>query len=219
MCVCFGYNPLIFFSHFFCFVNLVFFSVWNAIKVYRQWVPCGNSSYSFALIVLKHCRCFQHGMNLSCACGFGIILWLFFSLFLLCELSLFFTWNAIKVYRQWVPCLTVFLQLFWNFTDVFGMEWRCTCGLGITLFFPHFFCLKSEGYTGFALSFRHSVIPSFRHSFITFQMKLEYLGCQLASLDQIWYGASLSWGTGCIRFGDTLDQNSDFHGNRKRPLT
>ena len=152
----------LFFSHFFCFVNLVFFSVWNAIKVYRQWLPCGcNSSYSFVLIVLKHCRCFQHGMNLRCACGFGIILWLFFSLFLLCELSLFFTWNAIKVYRQWVPCLTVFLQLFWNFTDVFGMEWRCTCGLGITLFFS-LFLLKNVG----AILDLHcpSVILSFRLS-------------------------------------------------------
>ena len=55
----------LFFSHFFCFVNLSLFSVWTAIKVYRQWVPCGrNSSYSFPPIVLKHCRCFQHGMKI-----------------------------------------------------------------------------------------------------------------------------------------------------------
>ena len=55
----------LFSSHFFCFVNLSLFSVWNAIKVYRQWVPCGrNSSYSFPPIVLKLCRCFQHEMKM-----------------------------------------------------------------------------------------------------------------------------------------------------------
>ena len=31
--------------------------------------------------------------------------------------------------------------------------------------------------------------------------------------------ASLGWGKGCIRFLHRLDQNSGFHGNRKRPLT
>ena len=57
------------FSHFFCFANLslffFFFFYMNAIKVYRQWVLCGcNSSYSFPPIVLKHCRCFLHGMEM-----------------------------------------------------------------------------------------------------------------------------------------------------------
>ena len=69
---------------------------------------------------------------------------------------------------------------------------------------------KSGSYTGFALSFRHSVI---------IQMKLEYLWGQLANLDPILYEASLWWEKGCIRFRDRLDQNSDFHGNRKHPLT
>ena len=78
----------LFFSHFFCFVNLIFFQYKHAIKVYRQWVPCGcNSSYSFALIVLKHCRCFQHGMKMCMWFGYNT---LFFSLFLLYEFSLSF---------------------------------------------------------------------------------------------------------------------------------
>ena len=73
-----------------------------AIKVYRQWVPCGcNSSYIFPPIVLKDCRCFQHGMKM---CMWFWYNWLFFSLFLLCELSLFLVWNTIKVYKQCVPC-------------------------------------------------------------------------------------------------------------------
>ena len=41
----------------------------------------------------------------------------------------------------------------------------------------------------------------------------------MVNLDQILYEASLGWGKGCIRFWDRLDQNSGFHGNRKRPLT
>ena len=75
---------------------------------------------------------------------------------------------------------------------------------------------KCGGYTGFALSIQ---ILWFRHSDITFQMKLEYLLGQSANLDQILYEASLGWGKGCIRFWDRLDQNYGFHGNRKRPLT
>ena len=43
-------------------------------------------------------------MEWRCACGFCIILWLFFSIFLFCEVSLFLVWNAVKVYKQWVPC-------------------------------------------------------------------------------------------------------------------
>ena len=59
------------------------------------------------------------------------------------------------------------------------------------------------------------VLPEFCHSVII-QMKLEYLWGQLANVDQILYEASLGWGKGYIRFWDRLDQNSGFHGNRKR---
>ena len=41
----------------------------------------------------------------------------------------------------------------------------------------------------------------------------------MANVDQILYEASLGWGKGCIKFWDRLDQNSGFHGNRKRLLT
>ena len=38
---------------------------YEMLLVDRQWVPCGrNSSYSFAPIVLKLCRCFLHGMKM-----------------------------------------------------------------------------------------------------------------------------------------------------------
>ena len=63
-----------------------------------------------------------------------------------------------------------------------------------------------------------SRIPWFCHSVII-EMKLEYIAGQLANVDQILYEASLGWGKGCIKFWDRLDQNSGFHGNRKRPLT
>ena len=53
--------------------------------------------------------------------------------------------------------------------------------------------------------------------FYTF--KLEYLGGQLANLDQMLCVASLGVGKGCIMFWGRLDQNSGVHGNRKPPLT
>ena len=64
----------------------------------------------------------------------------FFSLLLLCELSLFFD---MKCYRSVIDSeylvgttpLTVFFWVFWNFADVFSMEWRRACGLGIILYF------------------------------------------------------------------------------------
>ena len=62
------------------------------------------------------------------------------------------------------------------------------------------------------------VLLSLCHSVII-QIKLEYLWGQLANRNQILYEASLGWGKRCIRFWDRLDQNSGFHGNRKRPLT
>ena len=52
-----------------------------------------------------------------------------------------------------------------------------------------------------------------------YTFELEYLGSQLANLDQILCVASLDWGKGCIRFWGRLDQNSGFHGNRNPPMT
>ena len=81
---------------------------------------------------------------------------------------------------------------------------------------------KSGGYTGFALSYQilclcHSVLVSFCHNFS--DETWISLRSEMVSLDQILYAASLGWGKGCLRFWDRLDQNSGFHGNRKRPLT
>ena len=73
---------------------------------------------------------------------------------------------------------------------------------------------KSGVYTGFALSFRNSVVLSFCHNSDETWISLRPAG-------QCWsilYEASLGWGKGCIRFWDRLDQNSGFHGKRKRPL-
>ena len=58
---------------------VVFYFTGNAIKVYRLWVPCGcRSSYSFALIVLKLCRCFLHGIKMCM--WFWDYPWILFSL-------------------------------------------------------------------------------------------------------------------------------------------
>ena len=64
---------------------------------------CIDSGYSFPPIVLKLFRCFLHGMKMCMCFGYNPLI-IFFSLFLLCELSLFSVWNAIKVYRQWIHC-------------------------------------------------------------------------------------------------------------------
>ena len=110
---------------------------WSGIRVYKQWVPSGcNSSYSFT-------------PKWRCACRLGIILW-----------SFFLTFSALWTYRSlfWghemlskcidsteqVPCgcnfSYSFPRLFWNFADVFCMEWKCASGLGLILFY-YFFSL------------------------------------------------------------------------------
>ena len=70
---------------------------------------------------------------------------------------------------------------------------------------------KSGGYTGFALSFRNSVVLSFCHNSDETWISLRPV-CQCWS-NFIWSIIKV------IRFWDILDQNSGFHGNRKRPLT
>ena len=134
-------GPMVLWSDFFYFVNLVSFFTWNAIKVNGQWASCGcNSSYSFAPIVLKLCRCFLHGMKMSCY--LGIILWLFFlTFFFFVNLVSFFFFFLHEMVSKCIDSrylvgttpVTVFLQLFWNFADAFCMEWRCACYLGIIL--------------------------------------------------------------------------------------
>ena len=103
-CACALDIILITFFSLFLLCELGLFLVWNAINVYRQWVPCGrNSSYSFALIVLKHCRCFQHEVKMCMWFWYNnLIIFLTFSA--LWSSVSFFTWNTIKVYRQRVPC-------------------------------------------------------------------------------------------------------------------
>ena len=128
------------FSHFFCFVNLSLFLTWNAIKLYRQWVPCRcNPSYSFPLIVLKLCRCFLHGMKMCIWFGYNTLV-IFSYFFCFVNLVFFLVWNAIKVYRQWVLCgcnssysfPLIALKLCWWILHGI-MEWRCACDFGIIL--------------------------------------------------------------------------------------
>ena len=73
MCMWFGYNPLIIFCHFFCFVNLVFFR-------YEMLSKCINSGYLVGAAPLTvFLQLFWNiadvfNMKWRCACGFGIIL-------------------------------------------------------------------------------------------------------------------------------------------------
>ena len=109
MCMWFGYNPLI-----------IFFSLFLLCERYEMLSKCIDSGYlvGAAPLTIFH-QLFWNiadvfSMEWRHTCGFGIILQLFFSLFLLCELSLFLVWNAIKVYKQWVPCGRNSLQFSFN---------------------------------------------------------------------------------------------------------
>ena len=128
-------NLWLFFLTFLVF--FFFFFTWNAIKVYGQLVPCGcNSFYSFAIIVLKLCRCFLHGMKICKWFGYNSLIILFY---LFCFVNLVFFWYEMlskcidSGYIVGAVPLTVFNRLFWNFADIFCIEWRCAYGFGIKL--------------------------------------------------------------------------------------
>ena len=125
MCMWFGYNTLIIFSHFFCFVNLVSCLTWNAIEVYRQWVPCGhNSAYSFFWLFWNFADVFS--MEWRYACGLVMILY-FFSLFLLCELGLFFCHEMVsKCIDKGTLWAQLLLQFSFNCFETLQMfsEWN-----------------------------------------------------------------------------------------------
>ena len=104
-CMWFWYNPLIIFSHFFCFVNLVFFRY----EMLSKHIDSGylvGATYLTLFHPLFRNIADVFSMEWRCACGFGIILLLFFLTFsALWTWSFFLVWYyAIKVYRQWVPC-------------------------------------------------------------------------------------------------------------------
>ena len=74
----------------FLLCELSLFLVGNAVRVYRQWVPCEhNSSYSFPPIVLKHYRCFQHGMKMCMWLWYNTLI-IFSQVFCFVNFRLFF---------------------------------------------------------------------------------------------------------------------------------
>ena len=124
-CVC-GLNIILwlfFLTFLLCELSLLL--VWIAIKVYRQWVPCGsNSSYSFPPIVLIHCRCFQHGMKMCMWFGYNTLI-IFSHFFYFVNLVSFLAWNAIKVYGQWVSCGRNSCNSSYSFSSVVLKLCRC----------------------------------------------------------------------------------------------
>ena len=132
MCMWFEFNPAVDFCHISILLTLSFFAssiyffllfllyeslflVWK--KVYRQWVPCEcNSSYSFPLIVLKHCRCFQHGMNMCMWFWYNTLI-IFSHFFCFVNLVSFF---YMKCYQGVETVGTLWAQLLLQFsTDCF----------------------------------------------------------------------------------------------------
>ena len=124
--------------------STIFQSCRDGIKVYRQWVKCIDSGYLVGATPLTFFhRLFWNFadafcMGWRCACGLGIILWLFY---LFCFVNFVFFWYEIlsqcidSGYLVGTTPLPVFNRLFWNFADIFCMEWRCACGFGVILFF------------------------------------------------------------------------------------
>ena len=119
----------------------------------------------------------------GCACGLGIIVRTFLSLFPHCELSHF----SPSIYRQWVPLvsatpLTVLYRLLWNFACIFLMVWGCTCDLDVTFrlffsLFPH--CEHSH----FSPSVYRQWVPCEHNSWYNFTLIfLELCTCFLHSL-------------------------------------
>ena len=136
MCMWFGYNPLIIFSHFFCFVNLVLFR-------YEILSKCKVSGYlvGATLLAVFH-RLFWNFADVFAWNEDMHVVWVqyyeyFFSLFLLCEL----VFVLHEMLSECIECgylvgttpLTAVHWLFWNFADVFCMKWRCACGFSIIL--------------------------------------------------------------------------------------
>ena len=101
-------------------------------SIYRQWVSLVSATPPTVLYRSFWNFAYVFYMVRRCACGLGIIVRTFLSLFPHCELSHF----SPSVYRQWVPLvsatpLTVLYWSFWNFAYVFFMAWGCACVLVI----------------------------------------------------------------------------------------
>ena len=125
--------------------------LWNlqvqlAFQMKIYWVPRGrSSSYSFPTMVLNFFRCFLHGMKMRMWFGYNPLI--IFSHFCCFVNLVFFQYEMLSKcidsgYLLGATPLTVFPQLFWNFADVFGMEWRCACDLG-TIFWFFFFTFSA----------------------------------------------------------------------------
>ena len=71
----------------------------------------------------------------------GVMIWIFNRLIMESPSSIDLSDENI-LGTLWAQLLLVFHRLFWNFSDLFCMEWTCACGLDIILwsFFSHFFC-------------------------------------------------------------------------------
>ena len=72
ICMRFGYNPQINFSHIFLQFELSHFSGILTMKVNGQWVPCvRNSSYSFIPINLKFYICLDNALKICMWYGYS----------------------------------------------------------------------------------------------------------------------------------------------------
>ena len=151
MSILFGYNPQIIFCYFFLRKRT---QVIFPAKVNRYLVPCvRNSSYSCTPIPLKLYRCLGHGLKMCILFAYNpqIICCHFFKLNLANLQALLHSKLIDSGYRACVTP-TVLCRLFWNFTDVLVMVWRCTrtriLDIILRLFLLHFIQVEFSRFFG-----------------------------------------------------------------------
>ena len=132
----------------------------KSLILHEMLLKCIDSGYLLdaalltVLIVWKLCRCFVHGMKMCIWFWYNNLI-IFSHFFWFVNLVSFFLQEMLSKcmdsgYLMGATPLTVFLQLFWNFADVFWMEWTCACGFGAILWY--YFSLSLQ-FSGTNLSF------------------------------------------------------------------
>ena len=165
----------------------------DAMKIYRQWVPCErNSSYNFVLIFLKLCTCFLHGLEMCIWFGYN-------------------PWINFCQFFHFVNFVIFWPQIVWKFIDS-GYLVNAT-PYTISYLLAHLIRRLTRWAYSIPMVRRPSVVVHHRPHFQTW--------ISLKPVGQSWsnYTCSITGTEEKLQDGGRLDQNCGFHGNRKPLLT
>ena len=117
-----------FLSTFYHFCDVFQIPISIRIDTLRVQLILQFSTHHFKLCILV-----LHG--LKCACGFGVMLPLFFFINFFHFFDLVFSRSSYYWNRYLVGATPprIFYQSFWNYAYLFYMVWRCACGFGVIL--------------------------------------------------------------------------------------